>query len=76
MFIPPLPYPDDVRGFHLVAEFDVDETVKVLHFDFTPTKDSGYNRRLYDALKGLTFRPGTTPDGKPVHLKAQITYEF
>jgi len=76
MFIPPLPYPDKVRGFHLVAEYDVDETGKVLDFKFTPTRDGGYNRRLEDVLKNFKFRPGTTPDGKPIRMKAQITYDF
>jgi protein TonB len=78
VFIPPLPVPDKVRGFHLVAEFDVDETGKVVDggFKFTPTPDRGYNRRLDDVLKGTKFRPGTTPDGKPIRMKAQITYDF
>ena len=65
MFIPPLPMPDKVRGFHLVAEYDVDETGKVLDFNFTPTRDGGYNKRLDDVLKSFKFRPGTTPDGTP-----------
>ncbi|HEX4681126.1 MAG TPA: hypothetical protein VH277_00385, partial [Gemmatimonadaceae bacterium] len=39
LFLPPLPYPDKVRGFHLVAEFDVDSTGKVLNYTFTPTRD-------------------------------------
>ena len=30
MFMPSLPVPENVRGFHLVAEFDVDSTGKVL----------------------------------------------
>lgn len=76
MFIPPLPYPDKVRGFHLVAEYDVDETGKVVDFKFTPTKDNGYNRRLDEVLKNFKFRPGTKPDGTPVRMKAQITYDF
>ena len=76
MFIPPLPYPDQVRGFHLVAEYDVDETGKVVDFTFTPTRDESYNRRLDEALKNFMFRPGTKPDGTPVRMKAQIIYDF
>jgi len=76
LFIPPLPMPDKVKGFHLVAEFDVDSTGKVLDYKFTPTRDGGYNRRLEDVLKGTKFRPGTTPDGKPIRMKAQIIYDF
>ncbi|HEY4215674.1 MAG TPA: hypothetical protein VGM67_00975 [Gemmatimonadaceae bacterium] len=76
LFIPPLPMPAKVRGFHLVAEFDVDSTGKVLGFTFTPTRDGGYNKRLEEVLKGFKFRPGTTPNGVPIRMKAQITYEF
>lgn len=77
LFIPPLPVPDKVKGFHLVAEFDVDETGKVIGPPtFTGTRDGGYNRRLEDVLKSFKFRPGTTPDGTPVRMKAQIVYDF
>jgi hypothetical protein len=76
LFIPPLPMPDKVRGFHLVAEYDVDETGKVLDFKFTPTRDGGYNRRLEEVLRSFKFRPGTKPDGTPIRMKAQIIYDF
>ena len=76
MFIPPLPMPDKVRGFHLVAEYDVDSTGKVLGFTFTPTRDGGYNKRLEEVLKSFKFRPGTTPAGLPIRMKAQIIYDF
>lgn len=76
LFIPPLPMPDRVRGFHLIAEYDVDENGKVVHFTFTPTRDGGYNRRLEDVLKSFKFRPGTKPDGTPIRMKAQIIYDF
>jgi hypothetical protein len=76
LFIPPLPMPDKVRGFHLIAEYDVDSTGKVVDFNFTHTRDGGYNKRLEEVLKSFKFRPGTTPDGKPVRMKAQIVYDF
>jgi protein TonB len=76
LFIPPLPMPDRVRGFHLIAEYDVDENGKVVNFTFTPTRDGGYNRRLEDVLKSFKFRPGTKPDGTPIRMKAQIIYDF
>ena len=76
LFIPPLPMPDKVRGFHLVAEYDVDETGKVLDFTFTPTRDGGYNKRLDEVLRSFKFRPGTKPDGTPIRMKAQIIYDF
>jgi periplasmic protein TonB len=76
LFIPPLPMPDKVRGFHLVAEYDVDSTGKIVDFKFTPTRDGGYNKRLDEVLRSFKFRPGTTPDGKPIRMKAQIIYDF
>jgi hypothetical protein len=76
LFIPPLPMPDRVRGFHLVAEYDVDSTGKVIDFHFTPTRDGGYNRRLDEVLRSFKFRPGTKPDGTPIRMKAQIIYDF
>lgn len=76
LFIPPLPFPSKLRGFHLVAEFDVDETGKVVDFKFVSTGDRGYDKRLDDVLKGTRFRPGTTADGKPIRMKAQIIYDF
>ena len=76
LFIPPLPMPDKVRGFHLIAEYDVDSTGKVVDFNYTHTRDGGYNKRLEEVLKSFKFRPGTTPDGKPVRMKAQIVYDF
>lgn len=76
LFIPPLPMPDKVRGFHLVAEYDVDSTGKVVDFTFTPTRDGGYNRRLDEVLRSFKFRPGTKPDGTPIRMKAQIIYDF
>jgi protein TonB len=75
-FLPPLPPPNKVKGFELIAEFDVDSTGRVVEMKFTPTPDGGYNRKLNDILKSLRFRPGTTPDGRPVRMKAQIAYKF
>jgi protein TonB len=76
LFIPPLPFPAKLRGFHLIAEFDVDVTGKVLDFKFSSTGDRGYDKRIDEVLKGTRFRPGTTPDGKPIRMKAQIVYDF
>ena len=76
LFIPPLPVPAAVFGFHMIAQFDVDETGKVVDVKFAGTRDSGYNRRLEEVLKGFKFRPGTKPDGTPIRMKAQIVYDF
>ena len=76
MFIPPLPVPGSVKGFHLIAEFDVDERGRVLSMTFTQTRDRGYNRRLEDVLKAFRFRPGTRPDGTPIRMKAQVVIDL
>lgn len=76
MFLPPLPVPSSARGFHVLAEYDIDEAGKVLKLDFTPTPDRGYNRRLRDALMGYKFRPGTRPDGTPIRMKYQLVVDL
>lgn len=76
VFLPPLPAPAKVHGFHLVAEFDVDETGRVRGFDFTPTRDGDYNKRLQDVFKSTRFRPGTRPDGTPIRMKTEISWDF
>jgi periplasmic protein TonB len=76
LFIPPLPMPDKVRGFRLVAEYDIDATGKILDFTFSPTRDGDYNKRLREVLGSFRFRPGTRPDGTPIRMKAQIIYDF
>jgi len=73
-YLPPLPAPSSLKGFMLVAEFDVDSTGRVLDYKFTPTPDGSYNRQLASSLRSLRFRPGTRPDGTPIRMKAQLTY--
>jgi protein TonB len=75
-FQPPMPPPSSVRGQHFTAEFDVDSTGRVLAFDFTPTRDGDYNKRIAQVLRQMKFRPGTGPDGSPLRMKAQVGYEF
>jgi protein TonB len=76
LFIPPMPVPDKARRSHIIAEFDVDSTGHVLSFDFTPTRDGDYNKRLREVFRGFRFRAGTTPDGRPLRMKAQLTIEL
>ena len=76
MFIPPLPVPASVKGFHLIAEFDIDEKGKVLGMTFAETPDRGYNRRLGEVLRGYRFRPGTQPDGTPIRMKFQLIVDL
>lgn len=75
-FLPPLPAPSSVRGQHFVAEFDVDSTGRVIAFDFTPTRDGDYNKRIAQVLRQMRFKPGVRPDGSPLRMKAQVGYEF
>ena len=73
VFIPPMPVPSKVRGAHIVAEFDVDSTGRVLSFDFTPTRDGDYNKRLSEAFRGFKFKAGTRrDDGRPLRMKTQV----
>jgi hypothetical protein len=74
MFLAPMPVPDRLRGFRVIAEFDVDESGRVVSFTFTETKDGGYNRRLRDVVRSIRFRPGSRPDGTPVRMKAQVEW--
>ena len=74
LFLPPLPTPQRVNGFVLVALFEVDEQGKVLSFSFTQTRDGGYNRRLRDVLANTRFRPATRWDGTPVRAQGKIEY--
>lgn len=74
--IPPLPVPKSLQGDSVIAEFDVDVTGRVLSVKFSDTGDRGYNRKLEDILRTVRFRPGTTPDGRPIRMKTQIVYQF
>ena len=76
LFIPPMPVPERIKGSELVAVFDVDSTGHVIRFDFKPTKDGGYNRRLREVLGSMRWRPATTQTGIPVRAQGTITYVF
>ena len=76
LFIPPMPPPSKIKGFELVAEFDVDSTGKVIAYEFTKTKDSAYNKKLDDILGSVRFRPGVNGLGVAVRAKTQIVYTF
>ena len=72
----PLPVPSKIRGFKLIANFDIDEKGKILKVEFTPTKDGDYNRKINDLFKTFKFRPGTTLEGVPIRAMYQLVYEF
>ncbi|HYN19412.1 MAG TPA: hypothetical protein VE078_00510 [Thermoanaerobaculia bacterium] len=75
-FLPPLPAPPSVRGYHLVAWFDVDEKGTATLLGFNPSRDGGYNRKLRDVLLSLRFRPGVRADGTPVRDTVDIQFIF
>jgi hypothetical protein len=75
-FLPPLPAPSSVHGFHFVAEFDVDSTGRVLDVKMSESRDGDYNRRLASILRSMRFKPGTRPDGTPLRMKAQLGWDF
>lgn len=75
-FLPPLPAPASVRGFHLTAWFDVDSIGKATLLRFTPTPDRGYNDRLRQILLELRFRPAVRPDGTPVRDTVDVQFIF
>lgn len=75
LFLPPLPVPGKARGT-IVVTFDVDSTGKVLDLSFPPTKDSGYNKKLREALALIRFRPAVNEFGVPIRARTEITYSL
>ena len=75
VFIPPLPVPDRIKPYHIVARFDVDEKGNVLKFEFNESKDRDYNRKLRALLAQVKFRPATTLDGVPIRATAVLRFD-
>jgi hypothetical protein len=71
--IPPMPKPRKVIGQVVQLKFQVDSTGGVIAFDFTPTSDSDYNRRIREQFKEVKFRPAVRWDGQPVVGVAMLT---
>jgi hypothetical protein len=71
----PLPIPNKVRPYKMVAQFEVDSTGSARLIGFTPSRDSGYNRRIREMLLEIRFRPAVTLDGRPVKAIAVVTAE-
>jgi len=76
LFLPPLPAPPSVRGFHLIAWFDVDEKGNSKLLGFNPSPDRSYNRQLGDVLRSLRFRPGVHADGTPMRDTVDVQFIF
>jgi hypothetical protein len=71
-----MPPPSKIKGFELIAQFEVDSTGKVVSFDFNRTKDKDYNKKLQDILGSVRFRPGVNGLGVAVRARTQIVYTF
>lgn len=71
----PLPIPSKVRPYRMVAQFEVDSVGNARLIGFTPSRDSGYNRRIREMLLEIRFRPAVTLDGRPVKAIAVVTAE-
>ena len=76
LFIPPLPAPDRIKPYHLIAWFDVDEKGNATLIAFNPSKDGGYNNKLRDVLRSLRFRPGVHADGTPMRDTVDVHFIF
>lgn len=76
LFIPPLPAPDRIKPYHLIAWFDVDEKGKSTLIAFNPSRDGGYNKRLVEVLRSLVFRPGVHADGTPMRDTVDVHFIF
>lgn len=62
----PTPIPRKVHGKKVIATFEVDERGRVIRFDFTPTGDRGYDRRLRETFSEYKFRPAVDENGRPI----------
>jgi hypothetical protein len=76
LFIPPLPAPERIKPYHLIAWFDVDEKGNARLIAFNQSRDGGYNRRLTEVLRSLRFRPGVKADGTPLRDTVDVHFIF
>ena len=74
--LPPMPPPKSVRGWTMIANFDVDSTGQVIDFKVNTSPDRSFDRQLAAVLKTYRFRPGTRPDGSPLRMIAQLSIDF
>jgi hypothetical protein len=71
----PIPVPNKVRPYKLVAYFDVDEQGNATLISFNPSKDNSYNRKIREMLGEVRFRPAVRADGTPVRDTTWISAE-
>lgn len=70
----PMPVPNRVRPYTLVAVFDVDERGNAQLLAFNPSRDAGYNRKIREMLAELRFRAAVRADGTPVRDTASLSW--
>lgn len=71
----PLPIPNRIRPYQMVAQFDVDERGIARLLGFNPSRDAGYNRKVREMLAEVRFRPAVRADGTPVRDTAYLRFE-
>jgi protein TonB len=71
----PIPVPNGVRPYKMIATFDVDEKGTAKLIGFNPSRDGGYNRRIREMLSEIRFRPATLKNGQAVRDTAVIIAE-
>lgn len=77
VFLPPLPAPRKVQGFTLQALFEIDTLGRARLIRYNRSPDSGYNKRLVQLLKSLTFITARSVDtNRPVIDTVLVTYTF
>lgn len=76
IFLPPLPAPERIKPYHLIAWYEVDEKGNARLLSFNASKDNNYNKRLRDVLNALKFRPGVGMDGMAVKDTVAIEFTF
>ncbi len=71
----PIPVPNRVRPYRMVAWFDVDERGNAKLIAFNPSRDNGYNRKIREMLSEVRFRPAVRADGTPIRDTVSIVAE-
>ena len=71
----PIPVPNKVRPYKMIAWFEVDEKGNAKLIAFNPSKDGGYNKKIREMLAEVRFRPAVRPDGTPVRDTVSIVAE-
>jgi hypothetical protein len=70
----PVPVPNKVRPYNLVAYFEVDTLGAAKLLSYNPPPDGGYNRRVREMLLEIRFRPAVRKDGRAVLDTAIVTF--